>query len=86
MINIPGYIGIACLLIAAAIWARTALKERRIRKQVTDTALCGSCDREVQLNERHVTINRHIEFMDSEKSVTVLDAETVKTYHLKCAP
>lgn len=79
-------IGAASFLAAFAVRAYVALHEHRTRKQVTDTALCGGCDREVQLNEKHVTINRHVEYMDSENTITVIDAETVKTYHLKCAP
>lgn len=79
-------IGAASFLGAFAVRAYAALREHRTRRQVSDTALCGGCGREVQLNEKHVTINRHIEFMDSENTLTVVDAETVKTYHLKCAP
>ena len=86
MINIPGYIGIACFLIAAALRARTALQDRRARRQVTDTARCAKCDSDVRLNDKHVTINRHVEYMDSEDTITVLDAEPAATYHLKCAP
>jgi hypothetical protein len=86
MSNIPIYVGVACMLIAAALRARTALKDRGVRRQVTDTAPCAKCDSEIRLNEKHVTFNRHVEYMDSEGSITVVDAETVKSFHLNCAP
>jgi hypothetical protein len=85
MWNIPLYVGITCMLIAAALQARTALKDRRARRQVTDTARCAGCGSDVRLNEKHVTINRHVEYMDSPGTITVVDAELVKTYHLACA-
>lgn len=86
MTNIPIYVGIVCFLAAAALKGYTVLKERRARQQVTDTARCAMCGNEIRLNEKHVTMNRHVEYMDSEGSITVLDAETVAFYHPQCAP
>lgn len=86
MHNIPAYVGLAAIAIFAVLQARTALKERRERKQITDTAHCATCGEDIRLNERHVTINRHVEYMDSENSVTVEDAESIAFHHLKCAP
>jgi len=79
-------VGIACMVVALLGRAYMALRDRRTRKAVTAFALCSDCGEEIRLNEKHVTINRHIEYMDSENSITVLDAEPVATYHPKCAP
>lgn len=73
--------------IAVALRIYTAVRDRHRRKAVTATVPCdGGCGVEIRRNEKHITINRHIEYMDSDKSVTVIDAETVKSYHLDCEP
>ena len=80
-------VGATSFALAGLAKLHTALQDRRDRRLVTDTKPCdGGCGREIRCNEKHVTINRHIEYMDSPTSVTVLDAETVERYHLACAP
>jgi hypothetical protein len=79
-------IGATSFLTAFAVRAYVAFREHRTRRAVTDTAPCDGCGSTIRLNEKHVTVNRHIEYMDSGNSITVLDAETVATYHLRCTP
>ena len=79
-------IGATAFLAVFAIRAYVAHREHRTRKAMTDTIPCDVCYRDIRLNEKHITVNRHVEFLDSKGSITVVDAETVEAYHLKCAP
>jgi hypothetical protein len=52
---------------------------------------CTGCGTEIRRGEEYVALNRHIEvlgrrFYERQDSVTVMDAEGLANYHLRCEP